>query len=361
MIQRFHRAGHGVFQILRTAFLSLLAHQNLYAPHAGLDYFRYSPTFALVFGPLAVLPVHVGWVIWTLCNTFGLYFIIGRLLPARPAMLVRLIVLADLVRSLQSSQSNALVTTLIVIAFMAYEREEAARGAWAVAGGAFIKLFPIGAGLFALIRPFRRRAVLAIVLACLVFLLAPLLVLSPHELVQQYRWWSGVEAAEVVKPMYSVMDLADAWTGTYWRRWPFQVAGLVLLLVPVALRRDKWEDAGWRLRLLSSVLVFCLLFNHGAESPSFVIALTGVAIWWVMTPRRASHNVLLILTLLVTTIGRSSVTPDYIRLDVIDAARLMVVPLLSAWILMQVELLRGEHRLLYEAAEPNVAALQATA
>jgi len=36
---------------------------------------------------------------------------------------------------------------------------------------------------------------------------------------------------------------------------------------------------------LASLLVFVVIFNHQAERPSFVIAATGAAIWFVESPR----------------------------------------------------------------------------
>lgn len=361
--QRLQPGRHGVFLIFRTAFFDLMAHRNLYATHTAehLDYFRYSPTFALLFAPIAILPWPAGLLLWTGLNAVALYLVIGRLLPRKPAQIVRFLVLGDLVRSLQSSQSNALVTALMIAAFIAFEEEKAVRGGWAVAAGAGIKIFPVGAGLFALIRPSRRRALLAITGAMALLIALPVAILGPRLLLQEYRWWFANEAAEIFKPMYSLMDLIDAWSEYYWPRWPTQLAGLALLLLPVVIRRDAWGEAAWRLRLLCSVLVFCVLFNHGAESPSYVIAMAGIAIWWVATPRSTAHNVLLLLTILLSTIGRSSVVPPAIRLVWLDPGRTMVLPFLAAWILMQVELLRGARVGGLEPPQDQVAPVHAAA
>ncbi|HEY2805476.1 MAG TPA: glycosyltransferase family 87 protein [Gemmatimonadales bacterium] len=361
ILQRFEPDRHGIYLIFRGAFHDLVARRNLYATRQGLDYFRYSPAFALFFGPMAIGPFQIGVTLWAVINTVALYWILGRLLPPRQALLVRFLVLGDLVRSNQNGQSNALVAAFIVAAFIAYEHKDTWRGAWAVAGGAAIKLFPVGAALFALIRPFRWRAMATVAIAAIVLIVVPVVVTGPHVLLQEYRSWFGLEGAQVYKRMYSVMDLIDAWTDYYWPRWPIQLAGLVLLLVPVVLRRDSWELPGWRLRLLCSVLVFCVLFNHGAESPSYVIAMTGIAIWWTATPRSRAHNIMLILTLLFSTVARSSLVPVAFRVAILDPARVMVMPLLASWLLLQYELLRGERSLVREAGEPDILAAQAAA
>jgi hypothetical protein len=355
-IQRYTLHKHNVFLIFRWSFHNLLAGVNLYAAHPGQhnDYFRYSPTFALAFGPLALLPVFPGLLLWCLLNFFALYFAVHRLLPRAQAQLVLILVLGDLIRSMQSCQSNALLTAAMIAAFVAYEGDHPWRGAWAVTAGAAVKIFPAGAGLFALLRPGRARALAAIAAAGLVLLLLPLVVIGPALLLQQYHWWLAGEAAKVYKTMYSVMDLVDAWSGRFWPRWPMQLAGLVLFLVPVALRRDAWGDITFRRTLLCSLLCFSVLFNHGAEAPSYVIATTGIAVWYASGPRDTRHGVLLVLTLLLVTVATSDAVPNLWRERLLDPARMKVVPVLLCWLVMQWELLRfGSGR--PEVREPEVA------
>jgi hypothetical protein len=341
-VLRFAPGRHNVFLIFRSSFFNLLAGANLYATNLKqhLDHFRYSPTFALLFAPFAVPPVNAGIVLWCLVNFFALFLALRALLPDRQARLVQLLVLVDLARSSENCQSNGIIAALMIAAFLAYERSWTWRGAWAVTGGAAIKIFPLGAGLFALLRPFRARALLALAAAGIVLVLLPLPIIGPHLLLQEYRWWLGNESGEVFKPMYSVMDLMDAWTGTYWRRWPIQLAGLAVMLAPLALRRDAWGQLDFRRRVLCSLLCFSVLFNHGAESPSYVISTAGIAIWYASGPRDVRHGVLLALTLLLVTVATSDLVPDLWRARVLNPSRAKVVPVLAAWLLMQWELLR---------------------
>lgn len=339
--QRYLLHKANVFLIYRTSFSDLLGGVNLYAAHPGAywDFFRYSPTFALLFAPLAVLPVPAGLALWCLVNFLALYAAVWRLLPERQAKLVLLVALGDLIRSMQSCQSNALIAALMIAAFLAYERDRPWRGAWAVTAATMVKLFPASAGLFALLGRGRGRALAALALAGVALVLLPLPITGPHLLVREYGWWMGLERAETYKPMRSVMDLMDAWTGGYWPRWPIMLAGLLVTLLPVVLRRDAWTRRDFQLRLLGSLLCFSVLFNYGAEAPSYVISTTGIAIWYSTGPRRPQHDVLLLLTLLLVTAPNLDLLPSTWRDRVIDPARLMVVPVLAAWLLMQVEML----------------------
>src|SRR5205823_8747445 len=83
---------------------------------------------------------------------------------------------------------------------------------------------------------------------------------------------------------FSVMELVHRWGNTAWPNWPVQLAGTCALLLPLALRRDRWDEPRFRLLYLCSVLLFVVLFNHQAERASYLIAFTGAAIWYTSEP-----------------------------------------------------------------------------
>lgn len=340
-VQRLLLEKHRVFLLYREAFHDLIAGRNLYVDRSAeyLDFFRYSPTFALAFGPIALLPEAAGLLLWNTLNAMALYLAIRALLPERQARVAQLIALADLVRSMQSSQMNALLTALMIASCLAYARDRSWRGALAVNAGAFSKIFPAASGIFALLRPDRVRHLLALAAVAVVMLLLPALVVGPGELLQQYRWWSVIAPGQS-KPWFSLMDLLNVWTGRAWPTAPIQAAGLALFLLPVAVRRDAWLDAGWQRLLLCSLLLFSVLFNHRAETPSYVIALAGIGIWFAAGPRSRLHVAALVLALLLATVGTSDLTPKAVREEFLEPWRIKVVPLIIAWIVMQVELLK---------------------
>jgi len=339
-LQRLVLEKHRVFLLYRQAFYDLLAGRNLYADRSAeyLDYFRYSPTVALAFGPFAVLPIPLGLLLWNTLNALALYAALRALLPEKQARVAQLVVLADLVRQMQSSQMNALLAALMIAACLAYAAGRLWRGAFAVAAGGFAKIFPASAGLFALLsnRPLRALTLLALV--CLVFLLLPAPFIGLSELIQQYQWWRQIGPGQQ-KPWFSLMDALNVWTGFDWPVLPVQLAGLALLLAPVAIRRDAWTEDGFRRLLLCSLLVFCVLFNHRAETPSYVIAMTGVGIWFAAGPRDRVAWMVLVLALLLNTVATSDLAPKTLREGTLEPLRVKVIPLIVAWGVMQAQLL----------------------
>ena len=340
--QRLVLHKQNVFRIFSSAFHNLVAGRNIYAAHPDqyFDFFRYTPVAALAFGPFAVVPEWLGLAAWNTVNGLALYWAVRRLLPRAQAQLVLLLVMGDLARTMQSCQSNGVVTALMIAAFLAYAADRPLRGALAVAGGAAIKIFPVGAALFALLRRDRWRALgMVAAAAAVIFFVLPMAFIGPRDLVIQYARWAAQEHAETFKPMYSVMDVLDVWTGYYGPRLPIQLAGVAILLLPLALRRRPQDDPSWRLTLLCSLLVFSVLFNYGAEPPSFVIATTGIAVWYAAGRRTKLQGVLLGLTLALVTGEGLGIWPQAIRHAWMDDARIRVLPVLAAWIAMQWELL----------------------
>jgi hypothetical protein len=352
-VQRLVLGKQNTFRIFSYSFPNLLAGANLYTGHPGQhhDFFRYSPTFALAFAPFSLPPEWLGLIAWNTVNALALYWAVRRLLPRGQAQLVLLLVMGDLARSMQSCESNALVTAIMIAAFLSYEGGRLWRGALAVVGGAAIKLFPVGAGVFAVLRGDRRRAFGALVLVGVVMVLLPALVIGPHALLDQYVSWFAREQRHAHKPMFSLMDLAFAWTGYSGPHLPFQLTGLAVLFLPTLVRRDAIGDPAWRRTLLCSLLGFSLLFNYGAEPPTFIIATTAIAIWFATGPRTVPRAALVALTLIFVTGCDLDLWPRTFRLEVMDPLKIRTIPVLLAWIAMQRDLLRW----------PRVAAAAATA
>src|SRR5438105_3148424 len=64
------------YAIFRAAFWNLVANGDLYVLRLNQahDYFKYSPSFALLFAPFAILPFLVGLLFWNLFNALTLFF-----------------------------------------------------------------------------------------------------------------------------------------------------------------------------------------------------------------------------------------------------------------------------------------------
>jgi hypothetical protein len=330
------------FSVFRAAATNLFAHRDLYAAHPEqhFDYYKYSPTFALLFAPLAALPFALALLIWSLLNSVLLYYALRRLLPERPATLAIALVYLEVLFAMQYTQSNGLVTALILLAFLALEEGRQPRAALLIGLDAFIKIFPLAAAALAVFHPRRRRFALWLAAVALGLLALPLVFLPPHELIAQYRSWRAIESSDAARIHRgdSVMQYLYLWFGADWHLWPVQLAGTLVLLAPLALRRERWGDAGFRLLFLCSLLVYSVLFNHQSERASFVIAYTGLFVWYAAGEFDRVRTGIALVALIVLVLHDVEILPWATR-RVLILYRIKGIPCLAAWLLMQAELL----------------------
>jgi hypothetical protein len=326
------------FLIFRAASVHLLHGQDLYTAYPALhfDFYKYSPTFALLFLPFALPPLWLGMLLWNTLNAGSLYFAMGTVLPLRSANVARAIVFLDMLGSLQNVQSNALVAALIIFTFAAYERRHTVLGSVAAVVGATIKIFPLAAVSFAVFHPRKRRIAVALVASTIVLVALPLLVTTPASLAMQYSSWHAIQEADAMARGYSVMEIVQLLLHSDWPNWPQQLAGVVLLLAPLVVWRERWGEWQFRRLYLCSVLLFCLIFNHKAESPTFVIGVAGAAIWFASLDRRSRRDWALLGVIVVFTILSSSdAMPVVLQRNLFDPYRLKVIPLILLWVVLQ--------------------------
>jgi hypothetical protein len=329
------------FLIFRAASQHLLHGQDLYAayPTEHFDFYKYSPTFALLFLPFAFPPLPAAMLLWNALNAGALYAAIGTVLPRRVAIAARAIVFLDMLGSLQNVQSNALVAALIVLTFAAYERRHTVLGSLATGIGTNIKVFPLAGASFAIFHPRKARVAVALIASLVVLAALPLLVTTPSRLFAQYASWRAIETTDALERGFSVMYPVQLLLQRNWPNWPFQLLGVALLLAPVLLRRERWAEWGFRRLYLCSVLAFCVLFNHQAESPTFVIGATGVALWFASLERRTRWRWTLFVFFVVgTMLASSEAMPNWLQEHLFDPYRFKTVPLLLVWIEMQRQL-----------------------
>ena len=327
--------------IFRSASLNLFAGRDLYAAHPEqhFDFYKYSPTFALLFAPLAYLPFALAFLCWSLLNGLLLWYALDRLLPEQEATVALALLYLEVLLALQYGQSNALVAALMILAFVGFEGRRQVGAAVSITGGAAVKLFPLAALSFAVFHPrcLRFAAVFIAVFAAAVAL--PLVAIPVGDLLAQYRSWHAIEAKDALRRGYSLMHYTHAWFGVDWPNWPQQAAGTALLLLPLGLRPDRWASSAFRRLFLCSLLVYSVLFNHASESPSFVVAYAGIVIWYVSSPPSRLRTAIMALTLLVMVVHDVDVVPRWVKYEIFVPYRIKGIPCLVAWFVMQWELL----------------------
>ncbi len=347
--QRIGVPAENNFRIFRSAFHHLVAGQDLYAayPREHADLYKYSPTFAVLFAPFAMLPVVPAYFVWQVVSIIAVVVGMSRQMTQREMTVALLIAWPSVVTDMQRAQTNTLCAGLMLIAWSCFEKREQLGATVSGAVGAFVKIFPLAAfaGLLLYPRKVRQLALISLVMALGVVL--PLLVTSPSSLLMQYQSWLRIETLDAVPVEYGrrggglyagLMGGLHVWFGVDWPHWPVQLAGVLIVLAPIVFRRDRWNDAHFRLQLIASLLIFAVLFNHQSESPSYVIAMLGVAVWYASSEKAVWRTALIVFAMLLVNGGSSGILSRDLYQRFYLAYLLKTVPLVPIWIIMQLEL-----------------------
>lgn len=331
------------FLIFRGSFYHLTENQDLYSayPSEHYDLYKYSPTFAVLIAPVALLPAQAGLFFWNLLNGLILFIAFWKFpsLTQKQKLLALALVLIELITSLQNSQSNALLAGLFLLAFVFMEKNKPWIAILFIILTVFIKIFGLVALSMLVFYPKKiKNGLIAIIWLVILFLL-PLLLVDPSELIAQYRSWMGVLGADAsLNSGLSVMSWLKSWFGIHINKNIIILAGAVLLLLPL-VKFSSWKHLHFRILFLASIMIWMVIFNHMAESPTYVIAVSGVALWFFSREKMGWVNtVLLALVLLFTVLSPTDIFPSAIRESLVNPYILKAVPCIFVWIKIQCDL-----------------------
>jgi len=335
--------GHyGNYLIFKNSFLHLLNGSDLYAiyPELKIDLFKYSPTFSVLFSPFAIIPDYLGLIFWNLLNSMLLFFSIKQLyISDKIKSFILWFILIELITSMQNFQSNAITAALMIFVFITLENRKYALAGISAASGFFIKIFGIlGALLWFIydgkIKFFLSSIFSAIFLACL-----PLIFVSPIELLNIYKSWFNLFSTDAYHELnHSVISIMNNWFSIDVNKIWIQVIGLILLVLPL-FRHKNFREINYRMLFLCSVLIWSVIFNHKAESPTYIIAVAGAAIWFFISERKPLEISFAIFLFLLTSLSPTDLFPKDIRDNYIIPYSLKAFPCILIWIKIQYDLL----------------------
>jgi len=312
------------YLIFKQSFFHLIEGKDLFIlyPKEHWDLYKYSPTFSLMMAPLAILPDVVGLFIWNLLNALVLFFGIKKLqLPARfkgiefskISMFIILFVGLELMTSLQNEQSNGLLAGLIILAFVFLEKEKIWLGTLCITLTFYIKIFGIVAFALFLVYPQKGKFILSSAVWMIVLALLPAVFVGFDQLIFLYESWGRMLGEDHAASYgYSVMGWLQIWFGLEVSKNVIVLLGVALFCLPlVKFKRNLNYEFRWR--LLVSILIWVVIFNHKAESPTFVIAMSGVGIWYFFSKKTKVNLALVILAFVFTSLSPTDLFPRFLR------------------------------------------------
>ncbi|GAA4409306.1 glycosyltransferase family 87 protein [Nibrella viscosa] len=328
--------GSNNYSIFYYSLYHLLDGQTLYDTYPALykDHYHYAPTFAALFAPIFALPYRAGLFIWHfLFAGIWLYAIYRMPLTRRQKVFAYWFSLQELFTSLANSQTNPLIAALSLFTFISFEKRQVGWAAFFIILGFNIKIYSLVAAALFLLYPQKGRFMLYMVLWGVVLALLPLLLTSPAKLLWQYELW--------IRQLTIKSDV-DKWVNTSIHRLVHQLvspdisssviigAGVVLFCT-VYVHRRRFAEHTFRMLLLASVLIFQVIFNPVAESPTYITAVTGVLCWWFVCPQTSLDRALLISCFIFTILSASDLCPPEVRTQLIKPYVLKALPCVLIW------------------------------
>ncbi len=345
-LMKFHKCNN--FLIFRYVYWHTIEQNPLYTAYP--EYFdtnHYGPFFSLVVAPFAIPPVPLGLFLWTVALTFALYYAVRKLtLEHKKLIFIYWFCTHELLTGIFMSQFNVVIVAIILATFYCIEKEKDVWAAFFIMLGTFVKLYGIVGLAFFFFSKHKTRFILSLIVWAVVMFLAPMLISSPDYILSQYAaWWESLSSKND-QNMFALMQNVSllgmvrkiSQVATYSDLW-IMVPGLVLFGLPY-LRIGQYKYKAFRYTLMASVLLFVVLFSTGSESSSYIIALVGVAIWYVAVPwKRTKWDIgLMVFALILTSFSPSDLFPAFIRKEYVQPYALKALPCVLIWLKLTYEI-----------------------
>jgi hypothetical protein len=309
---------------------------------------HYGVFFSLLIAPFAGMPDWLGISLWNLINTFVFIFAIYKLpFSDSKKAIFGLLCLQEYITAALSLQFNVALTGLLILsAVYIYERKEV-QSVTAILIGVFVKIYGIvGLTQFFFIKNKTKFILSGLVIAALFFVI-PMIYSSPQFVIQSYADWfhSIVEKNNENQVLGNMQDISlmgfvrrimgDASISNL----VFLAFGLPLFALPY-IRIKQYKHYAFQLMILASTLLFLVLFSSSSESPTYIIAVVGVMIWFFLQKERTPLITgLLIFVIIFTCFSTSDLFPKSVKNDYIIKYSLKAVPCIVVWLRVVYELL----------------------
>jgi hypothetical protein len=335
------------YMIFKQSYEHLVQNKNMYAeyPQEHYDYYKYSPAFALVMGLFYYLPDLVGLIIFNLLNVFVLVLGLKRLkLPQQSIKYVFLFVMLELAISMSMTQTNALMAGLVILGFTYLEDDKPFIAALLISVTVFIKLFGLVAFALWLLYPQKLKFIFYTLFWFIILAFIPLLATSESALMQQYQnWLVLLKNDHDTSYGVSFMGWIHSWFKVDLPKVGTVAVAALVFCIPL-LKFSLYRLYFFRLQILASILLWIVIFNHKGENPTYVIALSGVAIWYFSQKTRPLNKVLLWLTLVFTSFSSTDlITPGWIAEKYVEPYAVKAVLCCIVWFKLQYDLMTNNY------------------
>lgn len=342
-IQQYYLNEINNYLIFKFSFIHLIEAKNIYVlfPADHWDNYKYGPFFSLLIAPSALLPDILGLGLWMLINAVVLFFAIWFLpIDNTKKVFVFWFVFIEYITAATNVQANPLITALFIFAYIFFERNLVFWAALPIAMGGFIKLYPLLAGAMFLLYPNKIKFCLSFLFWCIVLFLLPLFFTSYDNLIYLYKEWYNALVVKVGEhDDISFPAILEKVISPEIKNMQVLGAGILLFLTSY-INYKHLSHPEYRKLFICSILIWAVIFSPGSESATYVIAVSGVAIWYT-TYNQAKPLWLLLLmgfVFIFTILSPTDLFPKFINSNFIVPYKLKALPCTICWFVIWYQL-----------------------
>jgi len=349
-VSKYLTGKYNNYLIFKNVFLNTIAQQNLYDlyPNLYFDKNHYGILFSLIISPFTIFPDWLGMILWNISNVCLFIYAIKQLpVTEKIKSFFAWLCLQELITSLVSFQFNIALTGILILSACYIYRKKESLSAISILVGTFVKIYGIvGLSSFFFIKN-KQKFIVSFLLVGILFFVLPMMYSSVNFGIYSYLDWYR-ELIEKNADNHVLGSYQDISIMGFVRRilgnsdisnLTFFAFGLPLFGFPY-LRIKQYKYRAFQLMILDSTLIFTVLFSSGSESSTYIIAVSGVMIWFLIQKEKSKFIVgLLLFVLILTCFGMSDLFPKYVKHNYILKYSLKALPCSIVWLRMTYELL----------------------
>jgi hypothetical protein len=334
---------HNNYLVYKWGFLNTIHQLPVYGPQPQHynDLYHYGPVFAVLMAPFGLLPDGLGVILWVMFNAWVLYIAI-KLLPLKENQYlpVLLICAHELMTSSSNVEINPFIGALVILSFVFIRDKKDFLAAFMIVLGTFIKLYGIVGLAFFFFSENKLKFMFSLMFWSAVLFMLPMLISSPTYIMQTYHNWYGDLLQKNLNNIGpSLQDISAM--GLIRNVFNYRQLSNIMVIIPGILLFGLWylritlyKVVPYQLLLLASTLIFVIIFSSSSESPTYIIAFAGVAIWFMNLERPVSgfEIGLFVFALLITSLSPSDLFPKYVRVHYIIPYKLKALPCVLIWL-----------------------------
>ncbi len=238
-------------------------------------------------------------------------------------------------------QFNISVAAFILLSFVLILEKKDFWAAGIIMLGTFIKIYPIvGLAFFFFSRQKVRLLASCLFWGLVCFVIPVLYTPGVEYVISQYIDWferlkvknmlnmfadpQNISLLGVVRKISGNAEYSDMW---------LIIPGLILFCIPY-LRISQYKYPAFRFMLLANVLLFVVLFSTGSEASGYIIAMIGVAIWYIcsVSPHKKYTYWLWMATLVIVGLSTTELVPSIVRNGLIRPYVIKAWPCIVVWL-----------------------------